>query len=248
MDLLQMTTLIVGATGAIGSSLARSLAAKQTPLLLAGRDATALQALAASLTPTTKADLLHLDCAKPDEMAEQLKNKLPDDLAAVAYAVGSITLKRINSCKPSDFLTSFELNVVGAAETLRAAVPALKKNKGAAVLFSSVAARHGLPSHAVVSASKAAVEGLGLALAAELAPHVRVNVVAPSLTGGGSKMAAPLLSNEKAVAAMSAAHALGRLGEPDDAARAAEWLLSREASWVTGQILGVDGGRSSVLK
>mmetsp|Transcript_27019 Transcript_27019/g.52608 ORF Transcript_27019/g.52608 Transcript_27019/m.52608 type:complete len:127 (+) Transcript_27019:527-907(+) len=126
-------------------------------------------------------------------------------------------------------------------------MPGLKKNKGSAVFFSSVAASKGFASHAVVAASKGAIQGLTVSLAAELAPAIRVNCVAPSLTEG-SAMSAPLLSNEKMASQMAAGHPMARLGSPEDSAAAADFLLSPDSTWITGQVLGCDGGRSTLVK
>ena len=191
-----------------------------------------------------------VDYSNPEDLSASLASALEGvgDLRGCAYAVGSITLKPLRSTKPSDYLNAFTLNAVSAAELLKAATPLMKKSGGgSAVLFSTVAVQSGFANHAVVSAAKGAVEGLSRALAAELAPiSVRVNCVAPSLTGGGSAMAAPMLKNEKAAAAIAASHPLGRLGTPEDSAALAAFLLSDEAAWITGQVLGVDGGRSSL--
>ena len=148
-------------------------------------------------------------------------------------------------------MDTFSLNVVGAAEAIKAALPGLKKGGSAAdpasiVLFSSVAARHGLSNHAVIAAAKAGVEGLTVSLAAEFAPTIRVNCVAPSLTL--SEMSKSMTDNEKMAEAIAKAHPLPRLGNPEDSAQAAAYLLSSHSMWTTGMILPVDGGRSAILK
>jgi NAD(P)-dependent dehydrogenase (short-subunit alcohol dehydrogenase family) len=135
---------------------------------------------------------------------------------------------------------------------IKAALPGLKKggkeNPSSVVLFSSIAASRGLSNHAVVASSKAAIEGLTVSLAAELSPTIRVNCVAPSLTGGGSEMAKSMTENAKLAEAIAAAHPIPRLGMPMDSANAAAFLLSNHSSWTTGMILPVDGGRSTILK
>ena len=136
------------------------------------------------------------------------------------------------------------LNLVSAAETIKTLADNLKKNRGSIVLFSTVAVKQGFPNHAIVSSAKGAVEGLTLALAAEFAPNIRVNCIAPSLTK--SKISEFLLKNEKIAESIAKMHPMKRLGEGSDSSSIAKFLLSEESSWVTGQIFGVDGGRSSV--
>lgn len=189
--------------------------------------------------------------ASPQVAAHLSPDQLPSDLCGFAYAVGSVTLKPLRSADPQAFLDAFRLNTVSAVEATKAVLPLLKGQKVAEnasiVLFSTVAVQSGFPNHAVVSAAKGGVEGLTRALAAELAAaKVRVNCVAPSLTDE-STITKPLTSNQKMAAAIAAAHPLPRLGRPFDSAAAAAYLLSEDAAWVTGQVLGVDGGRSSLV-
>ena len=141
-------------------------------------------------------------------------------------------------------MQSFNLNLVSAAEIIKTLADNLKKNKGSIVLFSTVAVKQGFPNHAIVSAAKGAVEGLTLALAAEFAPNIRVNCIAPSLTK--SKISEFILKNEKMADSIAKMHPLKRVGEGRDSSSVAKFLLSEESSWITGQILGVDGGRSTV--
>ena len=146
----------------------------------------------------------------------------------------------------ADAVGDFRVNALGALRAVQAALPSLKAAEGSpgVVLFSTVAASQGFAAHASVAMAKGAVEGLTLALAAELAPKIRVNCIAPSLTR--TELARPLTANETMATAIAGMHALGRLGEPDDIAPLAALLVSREASWITGQIIGVDGGRSTL--
>ena len=141
-------------------------------------------------------------------------------------------------------MQSFNLNLISATEIIRGAYENLKANKGSIVMFSTVAARKGFMNHSIISSAKAAVEGLTVSLAAEFAPHVRVNCIAPSLSN--SKIAAPMLKNEKMAESIARMHAMKRIGNGEDFSSIVSFLLSKESSWVTGQILGVDGGRSSV--
>jgi len=166
-------------------------------------------------------------------------------IAGLAYCVGSILLRPLRRATTDEFVNAFRLNAVGAALAVAAAADALKASPGSAVvLFSTIAVRSGFTNHAVISAAKGAVEGLTMALAAELAPQVRVNCIAPSLTQSG--IAQPILGNEAVAKAIAAMHPIPRLGEGDDAGALAAFLLSDQAGWITGQIFAVDGGRSSV--
>jgi NAD(P)-dependent dehydrogenase (short-subunit alcohol dehydrogenase family) len=148
----------------------------------------------------------------------------------------------------SDAESDFRINALGAFSAVQAAAAALKAGAGEAgagiVLFSTVAAAQGFPAHASVAMAKGAVEGLGLSLAAELAPQIRVNVVAPSLTR--TPLAASITGNETLAQGIAAMHALQRLGRPEDVGALAAFLVSDEAAWITGQVIGVDGGRATL--
>ena len=235
--------LVAGSTGAIGKALVRTLLAGGARPVLLGRNA---EAMAAQSSEMGGLEFRVADLTNPEAVGPALAD-LPADLKGVAYAAGSVTLKPLRAAKPEDYVTSFALNAVSAAEVVKATAPALKKNQGSVVLFSSVAVQSGFSNHAVISASKGAVEGLTRALSAELAPNVRVNCVAPSLTHT-SAMSAQLTQNEKTAAAIAAAHAIPRLGAPEDSSELAAFLMSESAGWMTGQVIGVDGGRSTVLR
>ena len=135
-----------------------------------------------------------------------------------------------------------KLNLYSAIEVIKGFQEDLKKNSGSIVLFSSVAAQKGFTNHTIIATAKAAIEGLTVTLAAEFAPNIRVNCVAPSLTN--SKIAQSMLKNPIVAEALAKAHPLKRVGEGKDSAALAKFLLTEESSWVTGQIIGVDGGRS----
>lgn len=173
---------------------------------------------------------------------ENITALLPEVLHGFAYCVGSITLKPFNRLTDDDFLKDYHLNVIGAAKILRLCIAALKKAAGASVvLTSSVAAQTGMPYHASIAAAKSGVEGLTMSLAAELAPlQIRVNAVAPSLTD--TPMANALLNTAEKREASAKRHPLGKIGQPDDVSEAIAFLLSDNSTWVTGQIIGIDGG------
>ena len=236
--------VVVGATGGIGAALARLLAASGIGLHLIGRDPAKLAALAGELGASFAA----ADAMDEAALAAAIAQAGPR-IAGLAYCVGSIVMKPLKRATGADFVDAFRLNAVGAALSVAAAQDGLRAaatgdTPASVVLFSSVAARAGFPNHAVIGAAKAAVEGLTVALAAELAPSVRVNCIAPSLTRTG--IAAPLTSNEAMARAIAGQHPIPRLGEAADAAALAMFLLSADAGWITGQIMAVDGGRSSV--
>ena len=240
MLFLNMKKVIIGATGSIGSSLARSLVESGDQVHLAGRDETSLSELANELNSTyTTCDVLE------ENFSDKIINDLKDEqINGLAYCVGSIDLKPLKLTKKSDFMQSFNLNLVSATEAIKSLADNLKSNKGSIVLFSTVAVKQGFPNHAIVSSAKGAIEGLTLALAAEYAPNIRVNCIAPSLTN--SKISNFLLKNEKMAESIAKMHPLKRIGNGNDSSSMAKFLLNEESSWITGQIIGVDGGRSSV--
>ena len=167
---------------------------------------------------------------------------LPESLHGLVYGIGSINLKPFARLSADDFLNDFRLNVLGAAQIIQASVKQLKNSGGSSiVLISTVAAKIGLPYHASVAASKGGVEGLSLALAAEFAAQqIRVNVVAPSLTD--TPMAQSLLSSPEKRDASAKRHPLQRIGQPEDISSMIAFLLSDDSSWITGQVIGIDGG------
>ena len=170
---------------------------------------------------------------------------LPESLSALICCPGSIHLRPFERITPTDFANDFNLQVVGAVKTIQSVISKLKKTENASIiLFSSVAVQTGFPFHTQVSASKGAVEGLTKALAAEFAPKIRVNCIAPSLTD--TPLAASLINSDQKKQTNDQRHPLKRIGTTADIAHMAEFLLSEKASWITGQIMHVDGGISTL--
>ena len=170
---------------------------------------------------------------------------LPEKLDGIAFCPGAIALRPFARIQPADFIADYNLQVVGAIKVIQAALPALKNAEQASiVLFSTVAVQLGLNFHSLVSASKGAIEGLTKSLAAELAPKIRVNAIAPSLTN--TPLAASLLNSDQKIEANAERHPLKRVGTPEDISAMAAFLLSPKTSWITGQILSVDGGMGSL--
>lgn len=168
-----------------------------------------------------------------------------DSLNGIAYCPGTINLKPFRSLKQKDFEADFQVNVLGAINCIQTALPALKKgNNPSIVLFSTVAVNQGMKYHASVAASKGAVEGLTKSLAAELSPDCRVNCIAPSVVD--TPLAERLLSSPEKKEASAKRHPLNKVGEASDIASMAEFLLSEKSGWITGQIIGIDGGMSTL--
>lgn len=236
--------VIYGGTGGIGAATARALRARGIPLHLAARDAGRLAETAEALGETT---VTAGDVTDPDFFA-RVTQEAGAGLAGLVYAVGTINLRPLARLTAQDAETDFRINALGAFLAIQEAASALKAGAGVAgagvVLFSTVAVAQGFPAHASVAMAKGAVEGLALSLAAEMSPQVRVNVVAPSLTR--TPLAAAITSNETLASGIAAMHALQRLGTPDDIGALAAFLVSEEAGWITGQVIGADGGRSTL--
>tara|TARA_B100000795_G_scaffold263296_1_gene242257 strand:+ start:35233 stop:35925 length:693 start_codon:yes stop_codon:yes gene_type:complete len=170
---------------------------------------------------------------------------LPDQIDGLVYCPGSINLKPFKRIKPQTFQEDLELNFISLVRVLQGLLPKLiASNQASLVFFSTVAVKIGMPFHTSVSASKGAIEGFAKSLAAEYAPKMRVNVIAPSLTD--TPLAGRLLSSEDKKEKMGELHPLKRIGTVDDIANIACFLLTDQSSWMTGQVLGVDGGKSTL--
>ena len=232
--------LIFGATGSIGSNLAKLMVSRNQDVQLIGRDENALKLLSSELDcKYSIVDVLN------EQSIKNLKNEFEgQDISGIAYCVGSIDLKPIRAVKKDDFIKCFDLNFFPIVETIKNFQDNLKKNKGSIVMFSTVAVQRGFTNHSIIASVKGAIEGLTVSLAAEFAPNIRVNCIAPSLTK--SKIAEPILKNKLIAEGVAKAHPMKRVGEGKDAAAMAQFLLSDDSSWITGQIIGVDGGRSKL--
>jgi NAD(P)-dependent dehydrogenase (short-subunit alcohol dehydrogenase family) len=231
--------LVFGATGGIGAALVRRLAADGHRLHLSARDRQRLELLAGEVG----AEASPGDVTKPGDV-ERVVAAAGDTLGGLVFAVGSIDLGPLKRVTAPQLAQAFALNVTAPALAVQAALPALTQGEGAVLLYSSVAAGSGFRNHAVTGTVKAAVEGLVRALAAELAPKVRVNAIAPTLTR--TPLAAQFTGNRLMAEGIARQHPLGRLGEPEDLAGVAAMLLGPDGRFVTGQVIHVDGGRGSI--
>jgi NAD(P)-dependent dehydrogenase (short-subunit alcohol dehydrogenase family) len=230
--------LIFGATGSVGSSLAEQLKNSGNDIHLVARNEIEVKAIAEKLGCSyTVADVLE------DGFIEKVKSDV-NEIKGIAYCVGSIDLKPLRMVTEADMNKCMKLNLYSAIETIKGYQENLKKNKGSVVLFSTVAAQRGFTNHTIIASAKAAVEGLTVTLAAEFAPNIRVNCIAPSLSK--SKIAEPMLKNPAIAEGIAKAHPLKRLGEGKDSAALAKFLITEESSWITGQVIAVDGGRSKL--
>ncbi|MBI3517916.1 MAG: SDR family oxidoreductase [Bacteroidetes bacterium] len=224
------TTLIIGASSGIGKALAQQLISQNEQVI----------SLSRQLSDFKTTQFIQHDILSYTDLP-----KIEGVIDGLVYCPGSINLKPFRTLKLSDYRNDFELNVLGAIKSIQAYTSNMQLSKNASVvLFSTVAVQTGMPFHSAVSASKGAVEGLTRALAAEFSPKIRVNCVAPSLTY--TPLADKLVNTSEKLEAGNQRHPLKRIGQPEDIANMVEFLLSEKASWITGQILSVDGGMSAL--
>lgn len=225
--------LIIGASDGIGLSLAQKL-----------KDDNHVTGTYCSKDPSSLPDginYIHHNVMNGDLFTEDL----PDKIDGFVYCPGAIDLKPMGRIKEEEIISDLKLQVLGAFNAVKTILPLLKKSKQASIVFiSTVAVQKGFAFHTKVAISKGALEGLTRTLSAELAPSIRVNCVAPSLTK--TSLAGRLLDKPEKIEAHGKTHPLGRVGDPKDVANAISFLLSDEASWITGQVIHVDGGKSTL--
>jgi len=228
---MSRSILLIGGNSGVGLGTARRLINQGDTVIAATRNPGPLAGLGIDVQP--------FDALKPAKL------DLPPALDGLVYFPGTITLKPFHRLTADDFLTDFGVNCLGAVSAIQSALPAMKAGPSASiVLFSTVAVAQGMPFHASIAAAKAAVEGLARSLAAELAPKIRVNVIAPSLTD--TPLASNLLGSEAKREAAAKRHPLQRVGDPEQTAELVDFLLSAAAGFITGQTLRPDGGLSNI--
>lgn len=225
--------LIIGGSSGIGKELAHSLSSDGINVY-------------ATYNNNKQNDENNLTYNQLDVLSENFDfDYLPETLDGIVYCPGSINLKPFARISEESFLDDYKLQVIGAIKSIQQVLPRLKKgNNSSIVLFSTVAVQTGFNFHSQVSSSKGAIEGLTRALAAEFAPTIRVNAIAPSITD--TPLAQNLLNNDKKIEDNSKRHPLNRVGTANDIANMAKFLLSEDSSWITGQIMKVDGGISTI--
>ena len=231
--------IIIGGSGSIGKSIAKDLKNKDYMPVLIARNQDNLE----NFSKEIDCEYFVCDVLETDKLTKIIK-EVGDDIYGLAYCAGSIDLKPFKLTKEEDFIKSLKINTLGAINAIKACQTSLIKNNGSVLLFSTIAVKQGFVNHSIISTSKGALEGLTLSLAAELSPNVKVNCIAPSLTE--SKMSHNLVKNENIKKAIELMHPIPKIGQGSDFASLGSYLLSGENKWITGQILHIDGGRSTL--
>ena len=237
----QKNTLIFGGIGGIGGALCDLLTAQGNTVYVSTSKS---DRVAESRLPAER--VLIVDALNHESIQAAVKTASANGLSGLAFCIGTINLKPLSRTTAEDLLRDFQINTVAAFIAIKEAASQLAKSRGSIVLFSSIAAARGFPNHTAIATAKAGLEGLARTLAAELAPNVRVNVIAPSLTD--TPLAQSLTQNPKMKEVIEGMHPLPRLGTAGEMAKAAAFLLSDDSGWITGQTLHIDGGRFSVEK
>ena len=225
--------LLIGGSYGIGLAIAKELQYEN-------------KVFVASRTNENLTDL-HITHIPFDALTDTLDTtQLPEVIDGLVYCPGSINLRPFRGLKPESFEADLQINFISLVKVIQTVLPNLTaSNQSSIVLFSSVAASMGMPFHTSVAAAKGAIEGFAKALAAEYAPKIRVNVIAPSLTD--TPLADKFLNNDVKKEKSAERHPLKRVGTSDDMANMASFLLSEKSSWISGQIFHVDGGMSTLL-
>ena len=230
---MKKNILIVGGSSGIGLALVKQMQSNNN-LFVANRSNERLNGL-------------HVTYIHFDVEADELEvSQLPETLQGLVYCPGTINLRPFKGLKPEVFYKDFSINVMGAVKTLQSVLGRLQNSQTSAsvVFFSTVAVQTGMPFHASVATAKGALEGLSRSLAAELAPKIRFNVIAPSLID--TPLAEKFLNNDTKKSNAAARHPLQRVGNPEEIAQITEFLLDNKSSWITAQTLTVDGGIGSI--
>ncbi len=237
--MIEKKILIFGGSGSIGKALAAKIKKNNYLPVILSRNENELK----NISKEIKCDYRVCDVLDTNRIKE-ISDEFKDDIFGIAYCVGSINLKPLKITKDEDFIDSFKINTLSAINVIKYNQESLSKNNGSILLYSTIAVKQGFTNHAIVSTAKGAIEGLTLSLAAEFAPKIRVNCIAPSLTD--AKMTQKLISNETIKKAIENMHPLPKIGSGEDFSDIGSFLLSDKNSWITGQIFHIDGGRSTL--